>query len=352
MLRFLRGRLRPMLLRSKRHLGFDGGTSSNWLDGVFCEPRSGSNRARHEQREMPYRLYLPAGVGHSDRVPLIVMLHGCTQSALTFSEGTRMNTVAEDEQCAVLYPEQSKKFNYLRCWNWFDPDCLAGGGELGLIVRTLDHVIKHHPIDQTRVYAAGFSAGGAMAAALCATHGHLFAACAIHSGVMFHAASAPSQAIRVLRSGSTESPEDIARKVAARRDPGAAFVPTLVIQGADDRNVSPVNAEQIVQQLRLLAELVQSEDGPVKPQSERLLESGGRQYRQQDYAQGARTLIRSILVDGLGHAWSGGDARHRFFDSAGPDASRLIIEFLMQYRLANAPETMESDQSPAAAAAS
>jgi len=247
--------------------------------------------------------------------------------------------MAEERRCVVLYPEQAINANLLRCWNWFEPDALAGGGEATLIVRTLEHVITHNPIDRKRVYVAGFSAGGAMTAVLCATHGHLFAACAIHSGVMFHAAADPLQAVRVLRSGSTQSLDAIARQVAARHDPSAAFVPTLVIQGAEDRMVSPINAEQIVQQQLLLAELLQSANGPVRLQSERLLHSGGRQYRQQDYAQRSKKLIRRILVDGLAHAWSGGDARHKFFDPAGPDASRLIIKFLMQHRLVNAPET-------------
>jgi poly(hydroxyalkanoate) depolymerase family esterase len=268
-------------------------------------------------------------------LPLLVMLHGCTQTAVEFADGTRMNTEAEKRHCAVLYPEQSRKSNSLRCWNWFEPDSLLGHGEAALLVDTVRHVMDHYPIDTERVYVAGFSAGGAMGAVLCATHGeHLFAACAIHSGVMFHAATTPLQALQVMSRGAGTSLNEITQRIASQRLPGSRLVPTLIIQGTDDQTVNPVNAVQIAEQMRLLAQRLHPDSDPPTIRDERSIESGGRRYRQQDTTLGQIVLIRSIVIDGLGHGWSGGDAHHMFFDAAGPDASRLVLEFLWQHRLA------------------
>jgi poly(hydroxyalkanoate) depolymerase family esterase len=318
--------------RSERRAAVDAGTNSQWLAAVFHEPRSSSFLVLR-QRDLAYRLYLPAGIGATERVPLLVMLHGCSQTAVEFAEGTQMNTQAQARYCAVLYPEQSKKSNSLRCWNWFEPESLVGHGEAALIAQTVLHVMDHYPIDARRVYVAGFSAGAAMAAVLCATHGNLFAACAIHSGVMFHAATTSLQAVQVMRGGAGTSLGQIAQRIASQRHPGSRLVPTLIIHGTDDQTVNPVNAEQIVEQTGLLAKHLHPESDPPTLRNEQWIESGGRRYRQQDMTLGPMVLLRSILIDGLGHAWSGGDARHKFFDPAGPDASRLILEFLLPHRL-------------------
>jgi poly(hydroxyalkanoate) depolymerase family esterase len=328
----LRNWLRRKFLRSERRAAADAEASSQWRAGVFHEPRSRSFLAPG-QRDLAYRLYLPAGIGTKERLPLLVMLHGCGQTAVEFAEGTRMNTQAEDRHCAVLYPEQPKKSNPLRCWNWFEPESLVGHGEAALIVKTVLHVINHGPIDAGRVYVAGFSAGGAMAAVLCATHGTLFAACAIHSGVRFHAATSSLQAVQVMSRGAITSLDEITQKIASQRPPGSRLVPTLIIHGTDDQTVNPVNAQQIVEQTRLLAERLHPESDPPTLGDEQWIESGGRRYRQQDMSLGPMVLLRSILIDGLGHAWSGGDARHKLFDPAEPDASRLILDFLLPHRL-------------------
>lgn len=328
----LRNWLRRRFLRSERRAAIDAGANSRWLAGVFHEPRSSSFLVLR-QRDLAYRLYLPAGIATTERLPLLVMLHGCSQTAVEFAEGTRMNTQAEDRYCAVLYPEQSKKSNSLRCWNWFEPESLVGHGEAALIIKTVLHIINHYPIDAGRVYVAGFSAGGAMTAVLCATHGNLFAACAIHSGVMFHAATTSLRAAQVMGRGASTSLVEITQKIASQRPPGSRLVPTLIIHGTDDQTVNPVNAEQIVEQTRLLAEHLHPESDPPTLGHEQWTESGGRRYRQQDMTLGPMILLRSMLIDGLGHAWSGGDARHKLFDPAGPDASRLILEFLLPHRL-------------------
>jgi poly(hydroxyalkanoate) depolymerase family esterase len=323
--------VRRALLR--RRASADAGASGQWLAAVFHEPRAGSSLVAG-QRDLPYRLYLPAGILDTERLPLLLMLHGCRQTAVEFAEVTRMNTEAGARHCAVLYPEQSRKFNSLRCWNWFEPKCLVGDGEAALIVQTLLHVIDHYPINAARVYVAGLSAGGAMAAVLCATRGrNLFAACAIHSGVMFHAATTSLQAVQVMRRGSSASLDQITQQIASHLPAGSRLVPTLIIHGTDDQTVNPVNAEQMIEQTRLLAQRLHPESDPPTMRNERSIDSGGRRYRQQDMTFDSMVLLRRILIEGLGHAWSGGDARHMFSDPAGPDASRLILEFLLSRKL-------------------
>jgi poly(hydroxyalkanoate) depolymerase family esterase len=325
--------VRRKFLHSRRRAIADTGASGQWLAAVFHAPRARSFLVAG-QRDLAYRLYLPAGIVNTERLPLLVMLHGCRQTAVEFAEATRMNTEAADRYCAVLYPEQSKKFNSLRCWNWFEPKALAGDGEAALIVQTMLHVMDRYPIDAARVYVAGLSAGGAMAAVLCATRGrNLFAACAIHSGVMFHAANTSLQAVQVMRRGSSASLDQITQQIASHLPPGSRLVPTLIIHGTDDQTVYPVNAEQMIEQTRLLAQRLHPESDPPTMRDEQWLESGGRRYRQQDMTFGSMVLLRAILIDGLGHAWSGGDARYMFSDPAGPDASRLILEFLLSRKL-------------------
>jgi poly(hydroxyalkanoate) depolymerase family esterase len=277
-----------------------------------------------------YRLYLPSGAARRDRRALIVMLHGCGQDALGLAEGTRMNSLAEGGGCAVLYPQQSTQANPLRCWNWFEPASLAGQGEAALLAHLIDHIGGRHPIDARRIYVVGLSAGGSMACLLAVRHSRLFAACAIHSGVMFAAASSPVQALAAMRSGPSSAAIAAARRAVREVGDSAVIVPTLVIHGGRDMTVNPVNADRILEQLRERAEFIDPGAGELVASGERRVDTGRSPYRQQDYTQRGRTVLRKVLVEGLGHAWSGGDARFEFNDATGPDASRLILDFVTQ----------------------
>jgi poly(hydroxyalkanoate) depolymerase family esterase len=302
---------------------------SRFILGKFRDTHAlRSGHAFHS--ELAYRLYLPGGSSRRHSLPLIVMLHGCTQDAQSFAEGTRMNALADEARCAVLYPEQNKLHNALRCWNWFEPASLDGHGEAALIARLIEQVTERRPVDPERVYLVGMSAGGAMACILTVRHSRLFAACAIHSGLMYGAARSPMQGFAAMQSGATAAAIDKARKVAIGE--AGAIVPTLVIHGERDTTVNPVNADQIISQLKARAESLESAAGELSTSDEQGSESGGRTCRQQDYLQRGRVVLRKIMIEGLGHAWSGGDARYEFNDAAGPDASRLILDFVMQYQ--------------------
>jgi poly(hydroxyalkanoate) depolymerase family esterase len=315
---------------------------SAWLEGTVREPRGRGLLGRLRHRELAYRLFLPTRSVHTTQVPLLVMLHGCTQDAQTFAAGTRMNSIAESDCFAVLYPQQSRKANYLRCWNWFEPETVAGNGEAALIIDTVKEVLNKHPIDPTRIFVAGMSAGGAMAALLAARYGRLFAACAIHSGVMFRAATNATQALTAMRRGAHFAPAESAQLLLHELGGALAFVPTLVIQGGADATVNPLNSTQIVEQLCALADKLSPDEPALSPTAERLMDSGGRSLRQRDYKRGNEVLVRSIVIEELGHAWSGGDSLYEYHDGDGPDASQLIAEFVLKYRRVS-PETGDAN---------
>jgi poly(hydroxyalkanoate) depolymerase family esterase len=260
------------------------------------------------------------------------MLHGCRQDGEAFAKGTRMNALADQYRFIVLYPEQPRRANPLRCWSWFHPDTLNGAGEAALITALVQRTLSRYPIDASRVYLAGISAGGAMAVVLAYCYGAMFAACAVASGVMYRGAESIMSAASAMRQGSRAAPELVARAAAQNSSGSVAFVPALVIHGDHDSTVHPRNAEQIIEQLRAFAQCVgESSSAPVESPEVRLT-GAGRDYRQNDYLLDEQIVIRKIIVEGMGHAWSGGDERHPFNDAAGPDASRLIWDFVSRFR--------------------
>jgi poly(hydroxyalkanoate) depolymerase family esterase len=302
--------------------------TAGWLSGRYPDAlRAGAFR---QQRE--YLLYVPASVTRGTRVPLLVMLHGCNQDARSLAGGTRMNAMADEQRFIVLYPQQSVRANPLRCWNWFSPRTRDGGAEAAGIATLVRYVARRYPVDRSRVYVAGMSAGGAMTAILAFCYGALFAACAIVSGVMYRAADSALGAVQAMRSGARPSPENIAAEAAGKVSRRSGFVPALVIHGGGDTVVHPRNAEQIVAQFRKFAELANVPPQPLGDPVEQYITGDGRSYWQRDYARGQQLLLRSILIDGLGHAWSGGDERQAYNDPSPPDASRLIWDFLSKFR--------------------
>lgn len=279
-----------------------------------------------------YRLYLPAAASNRGRLPLLVMLHGCRQDAKIFAEGTRMNQFAERHDFIVLYPEQSLRANPYGCWNWFQPPALLASGEAAAIASIVRRVIKRHRVDPARVYVAGMSAGGAMACVLANHYGTLFAACAVHSGLMYGAAASASAATVAMRMGSPNPPLKTALQATLASPQSAAFVPALVVHGDSDKTVNPVNAEQITEQVRLQAEHESVPPQRLVESDERRVSGAGRTYVVRDYKRDGRIVLRKIVIEGLGHAWSGGDPRHPFNDPQGPDASQLIWDFLREFR--------------------
>lgn len=283
--------------------------------------------------QRPYRLYVPVDHDPEETLPLVVMLHGCKQDAEAFAAGTRMNALADRERFLVLYPEQRRLANPDRCWNWFDISAHHGGGEAAIVAGMVRALCESHSVDPARVYVAGLSSGAAMASILASCHSNLFAACAIHSGVMFQAAHSVGTAQQAIDQGSRHDPRRAGEEAfkLARRDVDA--MPAIVIHGSDDIRVSPINGDQVTAQFTHLNSLLQPSArmrSVVKMRSAQ--QTGSRAYELRDILFDTRALVRQIVVQGLEHAWSGGDGSLPYNDPEGPDATALIWEFFQLHR--------------------
>ena len=323
---------RALTRNTRRSVQPTASLPGDWSEGVYQPPRTGKLGFRMASARLHYRLYLPGDRAPGAALPLLVMLHGCNQDALAFAAGSRMNALADEYGCAVLYPEQGTASNAMRCWSWFSRDVQRGHGEAAHIVGLVREVQQRASIDAQRIYVAGMSAGAGMAEVLAVRWPQVFAACGLHSGVVYGAAGTAGEALGVLRNGAKSAPQETARALVAESGLGNLLVPAIVIHGGADDAVNPRNAEPIAALHLALAGLWGGSDAPPLATAEARFEAGGRSVLQRDYATGATLLVRSLLVDGLGHAWSGGDAQYAFNDAAGPDASRMVLEFLLRHR--------------------
>ena len=276
-----------------------------------------------------YYLYKPPDLAVSERLPLLVMLHGCGQDADAFALSTRMNRIAARERFLVLYPEQDRLANPQQCWNWYQIRSRRAYGEAAIIRAAIDQVCLLYPVDPVRVGIAGLSAGAGMAALVALRYPERFQAVAMHSGVPPGVADSTATAIRAMR-GRAPAPvaaqpdaaqPDAAPPDAATTDAATPWPPLLVIHGSEDRVVSASNAAAAA---RLWASAAGASGETV-----RRVQRGAR-YPMTIAEFGPRGRIAATLceIEGLGHAWSGGDARERFSDARGPDASRLVWNFM------------------------
>lgn len=275
---------------------------------------------RHEDESgaRDYKLYLPAG-DRSRPIPLVVMLHGCQQDPDDFAIGTGMNAAAEARGCAVLYPAQTRTANLNRCWNWFKPQHQQRDrGECGLLAGMIRAVIARHGLDARRVYVAGLSAGGAMAALLAEAYPELVAAVGVHAGVPAGAAQGLASAMAVMKTG--RAPDARLR---------AAGCPMIVFHGDLDTTVHPANGERLV--APLAAALPSERSAGLSP--------FGRTYTRTVFrdAQG-RAQGEHWLVHGLGHAWSGGHLPGSYTDPTGPDATQAMLDFFLTHTLSTRPQ--------------
>jgi poly(hydroxyalkanoate) depolymerase family esterase len=289
----------------------------------------------------PYAVYTPPGRGPWRGAPLMVVLHGCTQDPEDIAAGTRMNEVADERRFVVAYPQQVRQRNRRSCWNWFRPEHQQRGrGEPAAIAAITAAVADGGSpwrVDRRRVYVVGMSAGGAMANVLGATYPDRFAAIGVHSGVGYRVATSARDAFRVMRRGMLGGPAAWPTGALDAMGPHARVVPAIVVHGTDDRTVRPVNGAQTVEQWmrtnrsvapgRFAAEFDepderwQAVDGASTVTVRRWTDSRGvvvHEYR---------------LIDGLGHAWSGGAPDGSYTDPTGPDVTRAMYDFLERHRL-------------------
>ena len=274
----------------------------------------------------PYRLYLPArpatNTAPADAaMPLVVLLHGCKQDALDFSRGTDMNALADQLQFAVLYPQQIAKANAGSCWNWFESDHQSRSGEPGMIAALVKRMLSADhdglSIDANRVYIAGLSAGGAMAAITAGLYPELFAAVGVHSGLPAGSANSMIGAFSAMRRGSSAG------------EPASSAVPTIVFHGTQDQTVHPDNGDHI----STSALAAQKKSGASLDKTESVVASkGDKAARRTAYADGSgKVQVEHWSVDGGGHAWFGGAAAGSYTDPQAPSASKAMVKFFLQH---------------------
>jgi poly(hydroxyalkanoate) depolymerase family esterase len=281
-----------------------------------------------------YLVYVPKGAPRFSRVPLLVLIHGCRQTADDIARGTRIAEFADREGTVVLLPHQKDSANPWRCWNWFDPRTSRGGGEAAIVAAQIRAVRRHYRIDRKRVYVSGMSSGGALAAVIGVRFPHLVSAVAVHSGIACGAARSAMSAIGVLQRGPEQDVEAIAADAREAAAPSDIRVPLLAIQGDRDEVVPPVHATALVRQY-----LVLNGDDPARPPDAeaRIAHPDGRVEIVRDWRRDGSLVVRHVEVEGLGHAWSGGDASLQFNDAGPPDATALLGAFFAD-ALSSRPE--------------
>ena len=277
-----------------------------------------------------YKLYVSTQSTGQPR-PLVVMLHGCTQNPDDFAVGTGMNERAREQGFCVLYPEQSQDANPQRCWNWFKHNHQRrGSGEPALIASLTQAIMKEHDIDPRRVYIAGLSAGGAMAAIVADAYPDIFAAVGVHSGLPNGAASNVAEALALMNSGQSGHNGNIRNGKVSTQPPQSPhrLVPTIVFHGDQDRTVHPRNGEQVIASALGSA-------AAASPRVAQGVSAHGRRYTNSTHhGDTGKVLAEHWLVHGAGHAWSGGHAKGSYTDAKGPDATAEMLRFFFEHPLA------------------
>lgn len=275
-----------------------------WIDGAY----TGATGRR------AYKLYIPSRY-QGQPLPMIVMLHGCTQDPDDFATGTRMNFLAEEGAFLVVYPEQAAAANASRCWNWFQAaHQQRDQGEPSLIAGITRQVMAEYHVDARQVFVAGLSAGGAMAAIMAAAYPDLYMAVGVHSGLAPGIAHDLPSALQAMQHGGAHAGSNAAGRV----------IPLILFQGDQDSTVHPRNAEELIRQWGATPEPQQTtvRQGQVV---------GGRAYTCAVYRDlSGQAIIEAWTVHGAGHAWSGGSRHGSFTDPAGPDASRELVRFFQE----------------------
>ena len=304
--------LRDLFRRTEKFgpAGRSSGPSTAAPDGAKFEERVYSNDAGSRA----YKLYIPSGYD-GQALPLVVMLHGCTQSPDDFAAGTRMNDLAEKQTFLVAYPAQPSSANASKCWNWFNTgDQQRDRGEPSLIAGITRRIMSDFPVDAGRIYIAGLSAGGAAAAIMGSTYPDLYSAVGVHSGLACGAARDMPSAFTAMRQGG---PAEGKTKRTRRA------IPTIVFHGDRDATVNPINGDQVIAQAKASAELRITVSCGKAP-------GGIRFTRTVQADERGNPVLEQWVLHGAGHAWSGGSTAGSFTEPRGPDATGEMVRFFLQ----------------------
>jgi poly(hydroxyalkanoate) depolymerase family esterase len=285
---------------------------ARFIEGTYSNPAG--TRA--------YRLFIPSRY-QGEPLPLVVMLHGCTQSPDDFAAGTRMNFVAEEQTCLVVYPAQPREANQAKCWNWFrTADQQRGRGEPSLIAGITRQIMRDYAVDPKRVYVGGLSAGAAAAAIMGATYHDLYAAIGVHSGLACGVATDLPSAFVAMRQGGGDDDRVILGD--------GPTVPTIVFHGDRDITVHPNNGDHILEQsMRTMSTQKKVHAGRVP---------GGHSFTRTIHTDPSGCAIfEHWNIHGAGHAWSGGSPAGSYTDPRGPDATSEMLRFFLEHSLPQQP---------------
>lgn len=260
-----------------------------------------------------YKLYIPSSYS-GQPMPLVVMLHGCTQDPDDFARGTQMNLLAEELNCLVVYPAQSQQANASRCWNWFNAgDQAHGKGEPSIIAGITETIMHNYAVERGQVYVAGLSAGGAMATIMGTLYPQLYAAVGVHSGLPYGSAHDLPSALAAMKGNLARS-----------QKPGRS-IPIIVFHGDQDKTVHPANGDELIKQ--------GAHSAATRPVVEPGRVPDGHAYtRTVHHRADGSPQAEQWLIHGAGHAWSGGSAHGSYTDGKGPDASREMMRFFQTRR--------------------
>ena len=302
--------------------------AGSWKKSFFSLPASRLAPARR----LMYWLYLPAGVPEAPRA-LVVMLHGCKQTATDFAASTRMNRLAERKGFAVLYPQQSAAADSNRCWPWYRRATQQGQGDVELIAHLVQQVRVEHWLDPSRTYVAGLSAGAGLAAILALRHPQMFAAVGLHSAPVYGTSDTPMSGFQAMQHGASLGYRDAVREFT---DSLAQFpgMPAMLIQGKSDPVVRRVNLDHLAAQFLLVdAPFIAGAEPVVRSHAARLSGRSPRHaYKTATYHSGRKPMLVKCEIDALGHAWSGGESSLDYSTPEGPDATLLLWTFFSRQR--------------------
>ncbi|MEP6655780.1 MAG: PHB depolymerase family esterase [Betaproteobacteria bacterium] len=303
---------------------FESGSRSSWRGFVLVAPWIWPKR--------DYLVYVPRGHARWRRTTLLVLIHGCHQTAQDIAAGTRVTQLADELSCLVLLPCQEPRANAWGCWNWFDRRTAAGAGEAAIVAAQIRAVRRQYRVHRKRVFVAGMSSGAGLATALALRHSALFAGVFVHSGIAAGAASSPLTAVSVLQRGPDTDVAAIALATHKAAGTRARVVPILVVHGTLDATVVPVHASEVIRQFLAFAGHPGVAAFPAalpSPQRELTAElAGERRTTTSEWRHDGRLEARRVLVEGLAHAWSGGDAQWPYNDAMPPDATALWRAFM------------------------
>ena len=290
-------------------------------------------------------LYLPASMAGDAvggraasraPIPLVVMLHGCQQTACDFAIATRMNKLAERKGFAVLYPQQSAAADTHRCWHWYKRSSQQGLGDVGLVVQMIAQVQLKHQLDASRTYLAGLSAGAALATLIAMRYPQMIAAVGLHSAPVFGSSDSPLSAYRTMQQGAPHAHTPSMSAFAAVQPPPShvAGMPAILIHGGRDAVVRPINMDQLTQQFMTLNAASIAGAEPIRGSfaARCVGRSPCHEYKTVTYYDGKKPQVLKCEIAALGHAWSGGDPSVAFSTPEGPDASLMMWNFFARHR--------------------